>query len=56
MPQITLTLKVSFDQVPDLEEAAYILKAAIQSRLFGEGLFNDETLVDEWSVSTDKNS
>ncbi len=53
MQKITLNLVIWFDEIENINEEADVLKAAIQNRIFGEGIFNPNTMVETWSISTD---
>ncbi len=53
MKTIVMTLRVSFDEVENLEAAAFDLEAAIRNRIFGEGVFSPKTMVDTWSLSAE---
>ena len=53
MTRIVLTLTVDFDHIEDPDNEADVMKVAVQNRIFGEGMFSDNTIVDTWSTRTE---
>lgn len=52
-PKLKLTLVITMDETPNIEWDAADLKAAIQNRIFGQGVFGPDTLVDEWLMNVE---